>query len=121
MTTVFRTSSIFADSFVRAVKREPRVAQRLLDFRKSKTQDPLAPFGKSDTSLSAPFGSLVPKLRHAHLTQDTSVFYTLDGTDPREIKLYGVFNHAESGTGDTPNIRRQNALAKTLKGQTFPQ
>jgi hypothetical protein len=121
MAVVFRTSGIFAETLARAVQREPRIAERLLDFRKVKTLDPLSAFGKSDSSLSPPFSKLVPGLRHAHLTQDTSVFYTLEGTDPREIRLYGVFNHAESGTGDTPNIRRQKNLAQVLQNQNFPR
>lgn len=119
MAVVFRTSEIFADSFQRAVQREPRIAERILEFRRAKSLNPLAAFGASDTTMLGSFAQLVPKLRHAHLTQDTCVFYTLAGRDPTEIRIFGVFRHAESGTSTTPNIKRQKNLARVLQRQTF--
>jgi hypothetical protein len=59
----------------------------------------------------------VPKLRHVHLTRDFSLFYSVDGRDPTVIKLYGVFDHKQSGTGTPSNINRQKNLAKQLGNQ----
>jgi hypothetical protein len=119
MTVVFQTSGIFADSFLKAVQKDARVADRFREFSATKSADPTQAFGKSDSSFAAIFTDYVPKLRHAHLTQDISVFYTVSGRDPTLIKLYGVFSHAQSGTGTPTNIKKQKNLASQLKNQSF--
>ena len=45
------------------------------------------------------------------------MFYSVDGRDPTVIKLYGVFDHKQSGTGTPSNINRQKNLAKQLGNQ----
>jgi hypothetical protein len=119
MAVVFQTSGIFAETFVKSVQKDARVAERFREFRKLKSADPTQAFGNSDTSFAGIFTEYVPKLRHAHLTRDLSVFYTVGHRDPTVIKLYGIFSHADSGTGTPRNVKKQKSLAAQLKNQTF--
>ena len=94
------------------------IDDRLRKFIKFKQDNPREAWGKSDTLFVShgPLAQAVPKLRHAHLNHDISVFYTMEGRDPTILKIYGVFGHKESGTskGD-PNQRTQRQLASQLK------
>jgi hypothetical protein len=56
----------------------------------------------------------MPKARKAHLSSDMSIVYELSGRNPTTIKLYGVFTHAQLGTGQPPNIKIQQNMAKRL-------
>ena len=96
---------------------EKKLLDRFIEFKKN---TPLERYGASDTHFigTGPLAKAIPKLRHAHLTQDTSVFYTLEGRDPIVLKIYGVFNHKESGTSTPPNVKKQKQLANILKQQT---
>ena len=97
--------------------KNPKVVDRLESFLALKSQDPTAPFGSSDTPFIAagPLGQAIPKLRHAHLSHDVSVFYKVEGINPTVIKIYGLFSHKESGTGHAPNIKIQKQLAARIK------
>ena len=91
---------------------------RLKEFIKFKQDNPTAAWGKSDTLFvsDGPFAQAVPKLRHAHLNYDISVFYTIEGRDPTVLKIYGVFGHKESGTAKgNASQRTQKQLASQLK------
>ena len=93
------------------------IEERLREFIKFKQANPTAAWGKSDTPFisTGPLGTAIPKLRHAHLNRDISVFYTIEGRDPTVLKIYGVFRHKESGTSDASNIKIQKQLASKLK------
>jgi len=93
------------------------IEERLKEFIKYKQANPTAAWGKSDTNFNAtgPLGQAIPKLRHAHLNRDISVFYTIEGRDPTVLKIYGVFRHKESGTSTSSNIKIQKQLASQLK------
>jgi hypothetical protein len=95
--------------------------QRLAAFINAKTQDPLKAFGGSDSHFIAdgPIGKTGLKVKHAHLSQDVSVIYRLHG-NPATLDLYGLFSHKESGTGNTPQRKIQQNLAKRLSSQDFP-
>ena len=98
----------------------PAIAESLADFIATKQANPIAPYGSSDKSNPAdtPMAKYIPKIRHAHLSQDVSVFYTVSG-NPTELRLYAILSHADAGTGQPTNHKRQTGLAKKLKNQVF--
>lgn len=111
----------YCPKFAETRKRYPNTAEKLADFLRSKKENKLQPYGAKDYPFisEGPLGKAVPGLRHAHLTQDLSVFYTIGGSNPSVIKLYGIFSHQDSGTGNSPNVKIQQALGKSLSGQSF--
>jgi hypothetical protein len=117
----FYASPLFDRTFAEKSQQYPNLVAKFSEFQRAKTEAPGAPFGGSDTSFIAagPIARVIPKLKHAHLTRDLSVYYTIDGRDPTIIKLYGIFSHQESGTGTPGNINKQKSLSKQLKNQPF--
>jgi hypothetical protein len=117
MAVRFRYCPLFAETFAR----HPEVESRLKSFIDLKTWSPLQAFGKKDETFSGGgiFNKTIPGLRHAHLTMDISVLYTIGGRDPTTIDLYGIFTHAESGTGQPSNLKKQRSLAARLANQAF--
>lgn len=104
-----RISSFFIDT----LKKNSEVMDKFEEFLDSKKNNPTQPFGKDTPFISAgPIGRTGLKLKHAHLSQDISVVYRIHGKDPHTIDLYGVYRHKELGTGNTPNIKIQQNLAK---------
>ena len=91
------------------------------DFVKTKITNPIAPYGASDKSnpTGTPMAIEVPKIRHAHLTQDISIFYTVGGKDPTELKLYAMLSHAQAGTGQPLNPKKQKGVARQMRNQDF--
>jgi hypothetical protein len=61
----------------------------------------------------------VPKIRHAHLSHDISVFYTVSGSNPTLIKLYAIMTHDEAGIGQPINYKKQKGVAKKMANQVF--
>jgi hypothetical protein len=118
---VVQTCRLFDQSLDAKKRAYPQVGQKLAEFLSVKQHNPMQQFGGSDTTFIAtgPLGRAVPKLRHAHLTQDLSVFYTMGGQNPTLINLYGIFSHKDSGTGNAPNAKQQKNLGKQLANQTF--
>lgn len=115
----FRKSSIFDQSVAVKSQQAPGILNKLSSFLDAKAVAPAQPWGSSDTPFisTGPLARALPKLRHAHLTRDNCVFYSVDGSNPTVVKLYGLFNHAESGMGTPANIKRQKSLAQTLSHQ----
>lgn len=105
--------------FDKTMSNKQNVAKRLEEFIRFKQANPTQQFGSSDTQFigRGPLAQAVPKLRHAHLNIDISVFYTIEGRNPTVLKIYGVFSHSESGTGNSPNIKKQKNLAGVLGRQ----
>lgn len=121
MSVVFEVSPLFQESVIVMKARLPNIIDLIRDFRDFKSANPLAAYGNSDKS-SAPDGNFnqeVPKIRHAHLTHDVSIWYTISGKNPNVIRLYGVFSHDQSGTGQPPARNVQKKLAKKMAKQTF--
>lgn len=118
-----RSSVVFeyCPKFEETRRKYPNASEKLADFLRSKKENKLQPYGSKDYPFNpkAPLGDAVPGLKHAHITQDLSVFYTIGGSNPSVIKLYGIFSHQDSGTGNAPNVRVQQTLGKSLKGQRF--
>jgi hypothetical protein len=99
-----------------------KLAEKIKAFRDFKKQNPIAAFGGSDTMFvgAGPIAkALGERARHAHLTQDICIVYSVSGKNPTVIKLYGLFRHKDIGTGDTPNIRKQQSAADRMKDQTW--
>ena len=117
----FLMCPLFRRTYDEKVKSVPGLASKFADFVGSKTGNPIQPFGKNDTRLvaDAPLGRAVPGIRHAHLTQDLSVFYTVSGRDPTLFNLYGIFSHKDSGTGNNQNVKIQKSLGQQLANQQF--
>jgi len=95
----------------------PEAAQKLSEFIASKMQNPIASWGASDKPFN-PKGHY-PGLRHAHLNRDLSIVYRLYGSNPHVIELYGVYNHAELGTDNPPNIKKQKNQSARFANQSF--
>lgn len=103
-------------SLISAVKDTPIVVNKIEEFKKFKSENPLATFGTNDKPFAATgiYKQYLPKARKAHLTPDISIVYELSGKDPTIITLYGVFTHAQLGTGQPPNLKKQKNMAKKL-------
>ena len=112
----FLACDLFNRTFTEKTKNYPGLADKFREFTQSKTDHPGLPFGGSDTPFisAGPLARAIPKLKHAHLTRDLSVFYTIEGKNPTLVQLYGIFSHQESGTGTPGNINKQKSLAKQL-------
>lgn len=121
MSVVFKNSPEYLSTLAKWGKGNPVLVEKLADFKRTKSANPMQPFGKNDTRMVAasPLGQAVPGLRHAHLTQDLSIFYTLQGANPHVFHLYGIYSHSESGTSNTANIKTQKNLGKRLANQSF--
>lgn len=67
-------------------------------------------FGGSDKKFRADgnFGTRIRNVAHAHLTDDISVAYLVDGD---QLNIYGVYTHDALGTGQPANINRQKQVA----------
>ena len=117
---IVKTSQLFKDTLAEKLRggSGKKIVDRFEEFLKTKKQNPLQPFGKSDRPfLSAGFiKNAIPNetLLHAHLTHDISLVYSLSGKDTKVMKLYGLFTHDEMGTGQPANIRRQKQFADRL-------
>lgn len=113
------TSSIWDDS-IRNLK-APEIGQKVQQFIQFKMANPIQQYGGSDTPMAkgAPMGLAIKGLRHAHLTRDVSLYYTIEGRDPILFKLYGLFTHRDSGTGTPANINKQRSLADKFSNAGF--
>jgi len=104
------------DLFVKTLKANPQVVKTFMQFKAAKATNPTAAFGSSDY----PFRhSFLKGYIHAKLTFDVSIIYSISGGDSKVIKLYGIFSHDDSGTGQPPNLNRQQSLGKKLGNQQF--
>ena len=106
------------DVYIETIQKYSKLSGKMKDFIQFKTENPSRQFGSSDYPFNSdgPLGKM--KLKHAHITQDISIFYKMAGS-PATLYLYGLFSHNESGTGNTKNNKLQKSLAARLKNQ-FP-
>lgn len=121
MAVRIETCELFTSSVVDATKQDSNIRQLIKDFVDFKSKDPTARYGGKDESLSPQgiYTNEIPKIRKAHLTRDMSIWYTISGKDPHVIRLYGVFDHRESGTGTPDNRKKQRTLASRMSNQKF--
>ena len=118
MPVITRRCKLFEETFLD----HANLAKRIFAFLDHKNNNPLQPFGSSDTGFTpdGPIGKLGLNIKHAHVSQDVSIIYRVHG-NPQVLDLYGVFSHKESGTGNAANIRIQQQLATRLSNQEFPE
>ena len=114
---LFQTCSLWQETVKGKTQQRPVLAEKIQDFLRAKEADPTKPFGSSDYAFSHILGDL--GLRHAKLTADWSLLYTVSGRTPTIIKLYGIFSHDELGTGQPANIKRQKNMKQQLSNQTY--
>lgn len=102
--------------YFETLRKHPEVNDTLKEFIVFKMKNPLSSFGHSDY----PFrhGGL-KGYGHAKLTRDISIVYSISGTDPKTLKLYGVLTHSDLGTGTPPNLNKQKSIAKRFSNQEF--
>jgi len=68
------------------------------------------PFGSNDKQFhtTGHFGNAIRGISHAHLTHNISVVYRISDD---VLELYGIYTHDDIGTGQPPNVRRQDSWA----------
>ena len=118
---VFRTCELYRETLVEKSRSYPVIVQKLQEFRQFKTQNPLQPYGGSDKPFvgGGIFSSVISGLRHAHLTHDIMIVYTIGGRNPTMFDLYGVFSHDDLGIGQPDHKKRQKIAAKRMSNQIF--
>ena len=113
---VFEYGPLWQESLSYALRDTANVSNKVKEFIKLKSENPLANFGNSDKQFTSAgvYKHYLPKARKAHLSLDISIIYELSGRNPTVIKIYGVFTHADLGVGQPQNIKIQKGMAKRL-------
>jgi hypothetical protein len=113
---VFEEGPLWIETVISASKDTANILQKIKEFKNFKEQNPLSPFGTGDKGFASSgiYKQYLPKAFKAHLSQDISIIYELSGRNPTKVKLYGVFTHADLGTGQPANIKIQKNMAKRL-------
>jgi mRNA-degrading endonuclease YafQ of YafQ-DinJ toxin-antitoxin module len=90
-----------------------RLEKKLAKWLKLKAENPTQLVG-NDTPFqkSGRFSDLF----HAHLTQDESLVYAYDRRS-NTIFLFGIYSHADLGTGRPPNYNKQDTVGARLTSQ----
>lgn len=114
----FRRHDLYAETYRLRILPHPALRKKFREFMEIKRHNPQQPFGSSDRPFlpGGFFASQVPGLRHAHVTDDLSIVYRIQGN---EIYLYGFFKHDDIGTGQPPNTRRQKSMATRFANMQF--
>lgn len=115
MGIVIKVCDLFKETFKEHGKNNPVLVKKLIDFINFKKDNPLLPFGKSDK----PDITHIPGIKHVHLNLDVSLWYSITGKDPRELKLYALLTHDQSGTGMPAKINIQKNVATKMSNQQF--
>lgn len=120
-TMVVKTCELFNETFKEHAKQNRQLISKLIEFINFKKDNPtkLYKVDKSDSNIGSVYDSVIPGIRHAHLTHDISVWYKISGMNPRELKLYALLTHDESGTGEPVKKNVARGMAKRMSGQTF--
>ena len=109
---------IESDDFHSTLVTYAAFAKKVSDFIQLKLENPTQRYGSSDTRF-IPDGYLGQlKVSHAHVSQDVSILYRIAGT-PTKLFILGLYSHKETGTGTTPNNKKQKSMATKFKNQ-FP-
>ena len=116
---VFKIGPVFRETAIKHSLNNPFIRDAIEKFKKSKTENPLAPYGAKDYKIGNNFGNVIPGMMHAGLNNDVSIFYTLSGSNPRTIHLHGIFSHDEAGIGQPANINKQKSVVKRMDNQKF--
>lgn len=127
MLTPYVTDELF-NTLSRYSNQKKRLIERLKEFILHKQKYPCnggipgqcPGFGSTDKKFksSGNFGKEIRGVAHAHLTDDISIAYLVDGD---KLNLYGVYSHDAIGTGQPPNINRQQQIADQWARMSFSQ
>lgn len=107
----FAKSKLFDKTFE---KQQKPIKEKFKNFVLWKQENPNKPFGGSDYSFAK--NGVLAGYSHAHLNRDLSLIYKFENG---VIYLYGVFSHADSGTGTPSNVNKQQSLKSKLDNQNF--
>jgi hypothetical protein len=120
---VVAESPLFRETAAKYAKPGSTVLARYIEFIRTKKENPIALFGSPRTDKKNPDGTPmsqeVPGIRHAHLTHDVSVFYTISGANPSVLRVYAMLSHDEAGTGQPTNYKVQKSMGKRMANQQF--
>ena len=117
MTVLFQRCSLFDETFEK-FKRDQKIVDAFKEFSKAKATNPSQLYGSRDYKFSS--DGFLHGFWHAHLTYSVSIIYTVERKgDNYTFKLYGLFTHDDSGTGQPANKKKQKALASRLSHQSF--
>ena len=118
MATLFKTCPLFLETLK---KHGTEVISSFEEFKATKEQNAMTPFGKKDYPFigDGVLGKHKPRLIHAGMTRDISLVYTLTGNNPHVLNLYGFFTHAELGTGNPGKPNIQKSFVKRADNQSF--
>ena len=116
MAVTFRRCELYKETYMSRIKPYPVLKGKLRQFMEFKRNNPNQMFGASDKPFlnQGFFTAAVPGIKHAHLNQDLSIVYKVDGS---VITLYGMFTHDDLGTGQPANIRKQKSMAQRLSNE----
>lgn len=117
---IVHTCPEFDSTFKHHAKATQGAVDAVKKFIDHKKVTSLEPYGSKDYPMikDGPIGRAVAGIKHAHLTQDVSIFYRLSGSgDTRNLHLYGIYSHKESGTGNSSNLKIQQQVGKRLSSQ----
>lgn len=101
------------------------VFEKLMDFLAFKNQNPCngnipgqCPGYNNDKRFTADgnFSKNIRGISHAHLTHNLSIVYLIHDD---YINLYGIYAHDDIGTGNPPNMRRQEQAAQRWDQMDF--
>ena len=115
MAVEIKRCQLFNETLAFHLQNTPGIARSYAEFIRTKEADPMQKYGPSDYPMTGPFKGH----RHAHLSQDVSIVYTISGANPHILKLYMVGSHVELGTSRTPNPKKQMQVAKQINRQQF--
>ena len=120
---VFKKSNAYQETYDAKTQGEPKLLKKVAEFLVTKSANPMQSYGSSDKPFVSTgiLKNAVPgeTMIHAHLDKDNSMIYSITGRNPTVIKLYGIFNHAELGTGNTRNDRKLHSIAARLNNMRF--
>lgn len=105
------------DEGIKSLAANKAVLQKYGAFLNAKKANPTAPVGSSDKK----FIGILSDYRHAHLTHDISVVYTISGANPTILTIYGVWSHDQLGTGQPANVNRMKQTAKKFDRAEFKE
>jgi len=127
MVTAYINKRELADTINQYSNQKDVLIQKLKDFTNHKLQYPSngggtagqnPGFGGSDKKFRTDgnFGISVRNIAHAHLTDNISVTYLVDGD---RLNIYGVYTHDAIGTGQPANVNRQKQIATRWSNMKF--
>jgi len=110
----FRRTPAYTSTYLAKVKPYSKIRAKFRDFMETKRTNPNTTFSSSDKPFisKGSYGTLIPGIKHAHITHDLSIVYLLQGNT---IIFYGFYTHDELGTGSPAKINIQKSMARRFK------